>query len=71
MQLGCVQLPLRKKAEKMRGNVWEEKVLYSASLQRKKAHVNIFVYSEDLILLDANCRKTDIEWREQNVNTLI
>lgn len=63
MQLGCVQLPLRKKAEKMHGNVWEEKVLYSASLQcqRKKAHVNIFVYSEDLILLNANCRKTDIE----------
>lgn len=39
----------------------EEKVLYSASLQcqRKKAHVNIFIYSVDLVLLDANNRKTD------------
>lgn len=44
----------------------DEKVLYSASLQcqTKKAHVNIFVYSEDLILLGANNRKTDIERRE-------
>lgn len=63
MQLGCIQLLLRKKMDKCVEVCGEEKVLYSAVLQcqRKKTYVNIFVYSEDLIFLHANNGKTDIE----------
>lgn len=54
-------LEKKKKKKKCVEVCGEEKVIYSASLQcqRKKAHVNIFIYSVDLVLLDANNRKTD------------